>query len=171
MATGSLLNDAVVALRDKVIAASANATPEELAYIGTALEKIGGRISVMDVMDAANGAKTDAVNAVTAAKDQALVDIGNLRDAILNLLAQKRQEEVALATSAIDQARTTAEADVKTNVDAAVANVNALIAQLTADSGTAKATIDKAITDAQAVAKTLAAQQNVSRTRIWFYGG
>ena len=45
------LKDAINAIYNKVQSDISSASPEELAYLGTALEKIGGKITVFDIME------------------------------------------------------------------------------------------------------------------------
>jgi len=54
---------AVSNLRDKIVTSSNTATPEELAYLGSALEKIGGKTSLYDVVDAAETKKQEILDA------------------------------------------------------------------------------------------------------------
>jgi len=48
----NLLLAAVAALRDKLIAASVSATPEELAYLASALDKLAGQVGLLDIAEA-----------------------------------------------------------------------------------------------------------------------
>lgn len=54
-----MLKDAVQAIYNKVQTDLTNATPEELAYLSTSLEKLGGRATVYDVMDVGEDKKTE----------------------------------------------------------------------------------------------------------------
>ena len=49
MAKDTLLRDAVRAIKAKIETAAEIATPEELAYLGTAIDRIGGRATVLEV--------------------------------------------------------------------------------------------------------------------------
>lgn len=51
--------DAVVALNDKIKVAAPTATPEELAYLGTAIEKIGGHVTLIDLANHSDTIKAD----------------------------------------------------------------------------------------------------------------
>ena len=42
------LRDAITAVKNKISSAAADATPEELAYLGTAIDRIGGRATVLE---------------------------------------------------------------------------------------------------------------------------
>lgn len=54
-----MLKDAVQAIYNKVATDLTNASPEELAYLSTSLEKLGGRATVYDVMDVGEDKKTE----------------------------------------------------------------------------------------------------------------
>ncbi|MEG2004897.1 MAG: hypothetical protein RR014_02570 [Bilophila sp.] len=49
MAKDPLLRDAVKALKQKIQTAADSASPEELAYLGAAIDRIGGRATVLEV--------------------------------------------------------------------------------------------------------------------------
>lgn len=79
MAKDPLLRDAVRAIKAKIetAAAAAAATPEELAYLGTAIDRIGGRATVLEVEEVGDlkmaelTAHAEAVATVTMATVQA----------------------------------------------------------------------------------------------------
>jgi hypothetical protein len=54
-----MLKDAVQAIYTKVATDLTNASPEELAYLSTSLEKLGGRATVYDVMDVGEDKKAE----------------------------------------------------------------------------------------------------------------
>ncbi len=54
-----MLKDAVQAIYNKVATDLTNASPEELAYLSTSLEKLGGRATVYDVMDVGEDKKAE----------------------------------------------------------------------------------------------------------------
>lgn len=66
-----MLKDAVQAIYNKVQTDLTNATPEELAYLSTSLEKLGGRATVYDVMDVGEDKKTE----IQALADQIIADL------------------------------------------------------------------------------------------------
>jgi hypothetical protein len=49
MPTDPFLRDAIKALKQKIQTSASTATPEELAYLGTAVDRIGGRATVLEV--------------------------------------------------------------------------------------------------------------------------
>ena len=71
MAKDPLLRDAVRAIKAKIETAAEIATPEELAYLGTAIDRIGGRATVLEVEEmgdikmAEMSAHANAVEAAT----------------------------------------------------------------------------------------------------------
>ncbi len=77
MAKDPLLRDAVRAIKAKIETAAESATPEELAYLGTAIDRIGGRATVLEVEEVGDlkmaelTAHAEAVATVTMATVQA----------------------------------------------------------------------------------------------------
>ena len=49
MTRDPLLRDAVKAIKQKILTGAESASPEELAYLGTAIDRIGGRATVLEV--------------------------------------------------------------------------------------------------------------------------
>lgn len=141
MSETALLTDAIKAIRDKIVTSSATATPEELAYLGTAVEKMAGRASILEIVDVAENSKDSLVTGATAA-------VNTAKDAAISSIT-------TTATTVKDQAIqqiTTAKNDATSAVDGAVMTINT------------------AITNAQSVAATLVAQQGAgfSRVRLHF---
>lgn len=66
-----MLKDAVQAIYNKVATDLTNASPEELAYLSTSLEKLGGRATVYDVMDVGEDKKTE----IQALANQIIADL------------------------------------------------------------------------------------------------
>lgn len=54
--------DAAKALSDKIKAAAATASAEELAYLGSAMEKIGGHVSLVDLAQHVENMKAELVS-------------------------------------------------------------------------------------------------------------
>ena len=102
-----LIKSAIEAVRDRVQSTSASATAEELAYLGTALERIGGKATVLEVVEVADaklGEMTVAMNALSDQQDARLLARGNAQDA--RLVSQGDTQE----------ARVTAEGDLQVSV-------------------------------------------------------
>jgi hypothetical protein len=55
----SSLTLAIQAVKDKIALAAGTATPEELAYLGTALDRIGGRATVYEVVEVGDTKKAE----------------------------------------------------------------------------------------------------------------
>ncbi|MEA3485949.1 MAG: hypothetical protein U9R03_04505, partial [Candidatus Aerophobetes bacterium] len=68
-----MFDDAIKALYSKIQGDLSSASPEELAYLGTALEKIGGRATLLDIMQAG----AEQITTITEAKNDALLSFNN----------------------------------------------------------------------------------------------
>lgn len=169
MSSAHLLSDAVRALRDKIAVSSTTATPEELAYLGSAIEKIGGRASLLEVLDATETAKAEALEAISARRSGILSDVSAARDTAVAAVGTVRQTQVFEAGVDISRQR----ADAVAAVDAAVLQMRAeradALALVEQAASNAVAELEQAQADAQSLAATLVAQQNLSRVRLFFY--
>lgn len=102
-----LIKGAIEAVRDRVQTTTATATAEELAYLGTALERIGGKATVLEVVEVADtklGEMTAAMNALSDQQDARLLARGDEQDARL----------VSQGNTQVD--RVTAEGDLQVSV-------------------------------------------------------
>lgn len=73
------LNDVILALYNKIETDLSLATAEELAYLGTALEKIGGRATVYDVMQIGEEKKAE----LEALSDSVVLDFSDATASIV----------------------------------------------------------------------------------------
>ena len=165
----SVLFAAVTKLRDKVVAASESAKPEELAYLATAIEKIGGRISLFEVADAAGIAKAEALSAIASEKLAASTAITEVKNIVLSELSQARAAAVTAAQSDMDLALNGATGSLDSHIEAFNSAKSDAISQVEAAILNLNAAIDQAVSNAQSVAATLVAQQNLSRVCMLFY--
>lgn len=161
MATDPLLRNAVKAIKQKIIDGAASATPEELAYLGTAIDRIGGRATVLEVEEMgdvkiaeitehAQAVETATINAITATKNSAEAAIAATKNS---------------AEASIESTKTTAIASVNAARDAAInaanANRDAVIAAATDFK-------NQALADVAAAANSVT-QQFVFGARAYFY--
>jgi hypothetical protein len=134
------LKDAVTAINAKVQAAAANASAEELAYLATAIERIGGRVSVFEIDDIATSSKATLVSGIatqtqtstaaieaTAASANAgiaasITAMNSTRDAAVTLVANTRDSAVTTVNTTRDSAVVT----INNTKDASVAAVTAV---------------------------------------------
>lgn len=117
MAKDPLLRDAVRAIKAKIETAAEIATPEELAYLGTAIDRIGGRATVLEVEEIGD-IKIAEISAHTALLETATLDtMAAAADvAIANVTTTKAAAEIAITALV-----TAAEASVIQTKDAALA--------------------------------------------------
>ena len=91
--TDTLLVDAISAIKTKIASSAATATPEELAYLGTAIDRIGGGATAMEVVEFGDQKKTEltalaetktaeATDAIEAVKTDAISEVN---DAIVDM--------------------------------------------------------------------------------------
>lgn len=195
MAKDSLLRDAVRAIKAKIETAAEIATPEELAYLGTAIDRIGGRATVLEVEEMGDikiAELTEHAGAVEAATLDTLVTAADV--AIANVTATKTAAQAAIAQTqadaeaAITQTKDAALAVMAQTETSTVATVNAAtqtaIQQAAASRDEAIATTDahkaevvaastafkeQALADVAAAANTVT-QQFVFGPKSFFYG-
>ncbi len=113
--TTTQLATAVLALKAQIIAKSETATAEELAYIASAIEKIGGQASVFEVMETAEQAKSDisiakqaVIDALNAQKDSISDALSEAKDSISDALSEALSEAKDSNINAIGIAATNA---------------------------------------------------------------
>lgn len=150
MAKDPLLRDAVRAIKSKIEAAAEIATPEELAYLGTAIDRIGGRATVLEVEEMG---------------DIKIAEISEHADAVQTATINTITATKTAAESSIESTRTSAIASVNSAKNTAIAEANA-----NRDAVIAAATSFKnqALTDVAAAAGSVT-QQFVFGARAYFY--
>ena len=139
----NLLLAAVAALRDKLIAASVSATPEELAYLASALDKLAGQVGLLDIAEATDAARQTVRTALDKLAGQVgLLDIAEATDAarqtvrtalddmrqsvaeeadglrreVLGVIAQREANSVGVITQSAETAIATADAVVAARI-------------------------------------------------------
>ncbi len=120
------LRDAITAVKNKISSAAADATPEELAYLGTAIDRIGGRATVLEIEQMGDAIKGEISLLVTQTKTDVsanLIDITN---------------KVAEATGIIESLVSTANGQVTTMVNDAVAAIDSASAELSSAAAAAQ---------------------------------
>ncbi len=156
MAKDPLLRDAVRAIKAKIEAAAEIATPEELAYLGTAIDRIGGRATVLEVEEMgdikmaemsahANAVETATLDTIAAAADVAMANVTATKTAAETAITAAK--EAALAVMA--QTETSTVATVHAAAQAAIQQ-----AQIAAD---------QAVATAQAAAHSITQQLVLGR--------
>ena len=104
MSTNNLLFATVQTLRDKLQAAATGATPEELAYLASALEKIAGQASLLDLAEALSQAIAQIQGAAQPGITQAQQEANTLRQNILAAIEAKRLSAEQSLTAATQRA-------------------------------------------------------------------
>ena len=172
MARDPLLHDAVRAIKQKILTGAETATPEELAYLGTAIDRIGGRATVLEVEEMgdikiaeitehAQAVETATINTITATKNSAEAAIESTKSAAQAAITATKNS----AEASIESTKTTAIASVNAARDAAInaanANRDAVIAAATNFK-------NQALADVAAAANSVT-QQFVFGARAYFY--
>jgi hypothetical protein len=103
-----LLRDAIGAIKDKAVSAAQTATSEDLAYISTALEKLGGNASIIEIEDFANSKK----DALQATYNGLLSSLGELVDSTSDTLTGLAASAISDSQTAVNNAQTQIEAAV-----------------------------------------------------------
>lgn len=189
MAKDPLLRDAVRAIKAKIETAAEIATPEELAYLGTAIDRIGGRATVLEVEEMGDVKMAELSAHANAVETATLDTLATTADvAIANVSATKAAAESAItatktaAETSVTQTKNTALAVMAQTETSTVATVNAAAQtaiQQTASSrdqaiastqtavdtavSTAQQAADAAIATAQAAANSITQQLVLGR--------
>lgn len=125
-------------LSEKIAAASTGSSPEELAYLASAVEKIGGRVSVFDLVDHVEDQKTqlsldistvkaDAVAAINSVLADGITELTNLNNTVsATVLGLESQVAsiIADAQTQINSILATAIAGINTAKSDGIAAVN-----------------------------------------------
>ena len=161
------IKDAIQAVYNKVQADVSSASPEELAYLSTSLEKLSGQATIFDLMDEGELKKTELNELYTTLSSQLNVDfndeIAGLQtqidskiqtsyDALDSIILDKTAEYNALVTTKTD--------DINIKISTFETAVDTAETQITAAA--------TALTDAAAVANQQA--MNGSFFNLYFYG-
>jgi hypothetical protein len=156
MARDPLLRDAVRAIKAKIETAAEIATPEELAYLGTAIDRIGGRATVLEVEEMGDIKMAEMSAHATSLESATLDTIATAADvAIANVTATKTAAERSIAAT-----KTAAEASINQTKNAALA----VMAQTeTSTVATVNAAAQAAIQQAAAAANSVTQQLVLGR--------
>lgn len=112
----NLLLAAVAALRDKLIAASVSATPEELAYLASALDKLAGQVGLLDIAEATDAARQTVRTALDDMRQGVAQEADGLRREVLGVIAQREANAVGVITQSAETAIATADAVVAARI-------------------------------------------------------
>lgn len=146
------LKDAVHNLNIKIANAANSATAEEIAYLATAVERIGGRVSVFELADFADDKKVElgtsldtakalAISAVNANKDARLAELVTLRDQALSAMTTTKSDSQAALVATKSSAELSVTTTKATAETAMLATKDASLAAVTAAAATALAQI------------------------------
>jgi gas vesicle protein len=162
-----MLKDAVQAVYNKVQTDLTNASPEELAYLSTSLEKLGGRATVYDVMDVGEDKKTEMQELADSLVSDLSADIAGKEaqfetdiQAIVDLQTTNFNTLVSDSTVEINTVITNAE----NSLNQTISDIQADVTQAESDIADASA----ALTDSAAVANQQAI--NGSAFNLYLYG-
>ncbi len=164
MAKDPLLRDAVRAIKAKIETAAEIATPEELAYLGTAIDRIGGRATVLEVEEMGDIKMAEMSAHATSVETATLDTIATAADvAIANVTATKTAAETAITAT-----KTVAETSVTQTKNAALAVMAQTAIQQTASSrdqaiSATQSAANQAVATAQAAANSVTQQLVLGR--------
>ena len=126
------LRDAITAVKNKISSAAADATPEELAYLGTAIDRIGGRATVLEIEQMGDTIKEEVNSIIDGVKADLDTYVQAATSTQIGVLDSKVSEsntaitnKVAEATTIIETLVSTANGQVNTMVNNAVAQLEA----------------------------------------------
>ena len=126
------LRDAITAVKNKISSAAADATPEELAYLGTAIDRIGGRATVLEIEQMGDTIKEEVNSIIDGVKADLDTYVQSATNTQIGVLDSKVSEsntaitnKVAEATTIIETLVAAANGQVNTMVNNAVAQLEA----------------------------------------------
>ena len=128
MANDMLLRDAVRAVKLKIQAAAASASPEELAYLGTAIDRIGGRATLLEVEELGDIKIQETHEAAMDVRAQVLAGIAVAKDSAIAEFTQTKEECV----DTINATRVLAEASIRDSRDTMVSQASSTLVETTA---------------------------------------
>ena len=184
MAKDPLLRDAVKSLKSKIISTAATANAEDLAYLGSAINNIGGRATVLEVEETGDiimqaltdhGAQVEAdtIASIEATRDTAQANVTATKDAAEKSITDTKTAAVqtmtdtqTTTTDAVNAAAATAIATMTDEKNNAVATAQAAAQNAIDDS---QAASHNAIQQMQAVANTVTSRLIYAR-KTFFYG-
>lgn len=121
MAKDPLLRDAVKSIKGKIITAATTASPEDLAYLGTAIDRIGGRATVLEVEETGDIIMQELTDHGAAVEAATIASINATRDAAQAAVTDTK----TAAEKSITDTKTAA---VKTMTDTQTATTDAVTA-------------------------------------------
>ena len=145
------LKNAIVAIQDKIATSAGMATAEELAYLGTAIDRIGGRATVYDVVETGEVVKdeivslgdtvksgitldvTTKVTAATATVDNILANMVNSASATEATTIQNIIDAKDSAEAAMDNKKSVTVASVIDRMDNAIDTIDNAVDVATSD--------------------------------------
>lgn len=113
----NLLLAAVAALRDKLIAASVSATPEELAYLASALDKLAGQVGLLNIAEATDAARQTVRTALNDMRQGVAQEADGLRREVLGVIAQREANAVGVITQSAETAIALADTAVAARIE------------------------------------------------------
>lgn len=152
--TDILLRDAVRAIKAKISAAADQASPEELAYLGTAIDRIGGRATLLELEDLADALKAEVTALVEAERATLTTDVDGIVAAGIATITASRDG----ATADIQAARVATLTDVNASLLAARQEAASGVADIQAATSTALDDISAAVAGTVGVAGGLSPQ-------------
>ena len=139
------LRDAITAVKNKISSAAADATPEELAYLGTAIDRIGGRATVLEIEQMGDTIKEEVATIIDQVKAELDTYAQTATNTQIGVLDSRVSEsntaitnKVAEATGIIESLVSTANGQVTTMVNDAVAAIDLASAELSSAAAAAQ---------------------------------
>ena len=141
MAKDPLLRDAVKSLKSKIISTAGTASAEDLAYLGSAINNIGGRATVLEVEETGDiimqaltdhGAQVEAdtIASIEATRDAAQANVTATKDAAEKSITDTKTAAVAVMTDEKNNAVATAQAAAQNAIQQLQAVANTVTSRL-----------------------------------------
>ena len=162
MAKDPLLRDAVKSIKGKIITAATSASPEDLAYLGTAIDRIGGRATVLEVEETGDIIMQELTDHGAAVEAATIASINATRDAAVKTMTDTQTATTDAVTAATEDALST----MTTEKNKAVTTVQVASQNAISDSQAASYEV---IARIQAVSNTVTSRLVYAR-KTFFYG-
>lgn len=139
------LRDAITAVKNKISSAAADATPEELAYLGTAIDRIGGRATVLEIEQMGDTIKEEVAVIIDQVKAELDTYVQTATNTQIGVLDSKVSESNTAITDKVAEATTI----IETLVSTANSQVNTMVSNAVAQLETASSDLSDAAAAAQ----------------------
>lgn len=159
------LKNAIVAIQDKIATSAGVASAEELAYLGTAIDRIGGRATVYDVVETGEVVKDEIVSLGDTIKSGITLDVttkvttatATVDNILANMVNSASATEATTIQSILDRKDSTV-ASVNVTLDSVIDTIDNAVDVATSD-------INSKVLELQTAASELSSAASLANTQ------